>query len=154
MQDEPAATSNSLSGADGTQLPDPWPVFSDPLAAPEPIIRPVTMNLPPVPSPPVPDERTMRAAMSTLFDPVDPAPAGAATAAGPAAVPAPAPAPREPVHRPPPPAGDRFSPVPRHGHPGKARTGCVGAVLIVAAVSIGVFGGVAGMLRALSGLFR
>jgi hypothetical protein len=63
---EPGGTSDSLSGADGTQLPDPMPVFPDSLTAPAVSSDP-NYSFEPVGVPALPDERAMRAAIAAAL---------------------------------------------------------------------------------------
>lgn len=49
MASEPVAISSALFGTDGTELPDPLPVFLDPLTGPEPSTWWESPDLPSVP---------------------------------------------------------------------------------------------------------
>lgn len=70
---EPGGTSDSLSGADGTQLPDPMPVFPDSLAAPEMRRDHDVYGSEPVGLPALPDERAVRAAIAAALGDEPPA---------------------------------------------------------------------------------
>lgn len=66
---EPVVPPSALFGADGTELPDPLPVFFDPLTGPAPSFSSGITELPSVPLPPALDEREVRATMAALFGP-------------------------------------------------------------------------------------
>lgn len=76
--------SDSLSGADGTQLPDPMPVFPDSLTAPTVSSDPNGDRFDPVALAALPDERAMREAIAAALgeQPADQAPLATPRAPG------------------------------------------------------------------------
>jgi hypothetical protein len=70
---EPGGPSDALSGADGTQLPDPMPVFPDSLAAPETRRDQDVFGSEPVGLPALPDERAVREAIAAALGDEPPA---------------------------------------------------------------------------------
>lgn len=170
MANEPVSASNALFGPDGTQLPDPLPVFLDPLTGPEP----GTPDLPPVL--PVPDASAMGAAIAAAFGAGPAGPGAAAASPHPPATfphrqPAPPvvwqPLPRGPAgsvpHRPPLSAPSRtFRPIPpadlRRGHdrrrPGSSvgtRAGCVIALIVFGVVAFSIIAGIIDWVSAFFG---
>ncbi|MFN2497006.1 MAG: hypothetical protein ABR608_14040 [Pseudonocardiaceae bacterium] len=69
---EPVPFSSALFGADGTQLPEPYPVLPDPLTGPQRSTWWDALYLAPVALPPAPDPRAIRETMAAVFgeDPV------------------------------------------------------------------------------------
>lgn len=170
MESDTVPTSSALFGADGTQLPDPLPVLPDVLTGPEHSAWLDSPEISPVPLPPLPDGRAMRAAIAAVLADDPAAAPGRAARTAPGRAARNPPARRVPAaQRPPAPAGTSrtFTPFPppadlrrrirqesarqlQSRSSSGVRTGCIIALIIIGVVAFNI---IVGIVQWVSGLF-